>query len=330
MADVTVIGGEKTLLVPQLFPLAGLIFTTGKGITMSEAQRRKELNKNHNDKDLETLKGGLYNERQLVISASKTRETTVSLTTRTIKPENFNVLKAVAGRNQINAWLGQAINYRASLEQEIIMLDDEDIAEAFGFECPTRPSFFVPKKKSTKNDINRFCSLDKAEDLIRMASKEVLEEFGIQNISAMLAAEANAAVYGKQCNNSQSWLRRLMSADQQTDGYDKKADGFLFKAFKVLRYKKSDFEAVEKEIMETYTEYQRKRNSYFKQLKDIARRVQMEYDAEYTKQLEEYQAADREYNNAYKIYSQSISDMRTKLVSELASYKIIETPALTK
>lgn len=307
--------------IAKLFPVILFVFDK-LGLSLSESQRIKEEIRNENQRKLKTLEGELYKTKREVISASGTVTEVTELSTK-VKPEDFIVLDEISEKNSRAAWLGQAINLVQVIRLKLVGTTDSVLASTFGI---VEPSFNVPmpvKKMATmSSDIEKYCDLDNAEELFRQASMELLNKIG-GFMKDAIALEGAAAVYGKQVHND-SFIRKMMNAPKTKETTTKETSTIIVYSTPVLGYEKEEFTELEKQLVAQYTELQQKRNSIFKQIKDIARTLQLEYDEEYKAEVENWRKLQSEYLSAMTAYSAEINKLRTELLQEIASFKVKE------
>lgn len=309
--------------IVKFFPIVAFIFSIEKGLSSSEAQRRKEDNKNKTEKELKTLESPIYIEKREIFGSNGNYSENRKKLEYTVKPENFSVIGAIANRNKENAWFGQALILKDNLRVKVGLLSQEEIAAAFGIEHPHFETKGIVQKRATLMNIDHYCELDKSEELIRNASMELLEKIGYAKIRELLELEAIASTYGKRVH-SDSFLMKLERADFSVGKNSMSNESIIVNVVNVLAYNKNDFEAITEELREKYTEYQMQRNGVFKFIKDTARALERQYQEEYIKEQNQYYADHSVYQDELKLYKSKVEAIRTELLQEVAALRILE------
>lgn len=313
----------------KLFPLLSVIFTndSSKGISLSEAQRIKENNKNKVEKMLNKLNNNeIYINKREIIS-----NTSVNITESTlpniVKPEDFDCLSEIADLNSQSAWLGQAISYAEECRNNIKNFNEhyETHANLLGL---TKPEFTyqnITKKSifnnSSSHTIDTYCSLDSVESLLRHACEELLNDIEGDIVRKALSAEAKAAVYGKQLHNS-SFIRKVMSA-KEGKPTETSTQGLIIYNQQIPAYNSSTFEETEKEIQNQYDSYQKERNMYIKIIKDKARALDAKFESEYNSALKEQNLLFEKHQQESKEYYSKFNMIKAELQAELAALRVL-------
>lgn len=308
-----------------IFPYISAIFSL-EGISQSEAQRKKEQNKNTIDSkksilDYDSTK--VYKTLRTVISDTNTREDN-PVFNEPYKVEDFNLLEEFAKLNSVSATLGNAIKRKEDIIKAINSLSFDDISMYFNIE---KPSFNVtqPRKKSVVNfnllNIEKYCELDKVEELFLYANSDLFNLIK-EYYNKGLEVEAQASVYGKYVVNSDSILRTIIKSKDIANKKTTNATNFIIETYDKLNINLEEFKELEEKLMETYTEYQKQRNSIVKNIKDKARELESRYNTEYLQELSEYNKKKLEYSNKYSEYEASLNSIRNELLQEASSLKI--------
>lgn len=314
----------------KFFPFIQCIFSFN-GITMSEAQRRKEANKNNFEALEKELKGEIYSVTSTYITASGVHETTEDPQV-TILPGRFEkILGDTAKLKAENAHYGVAIKMKDELKKLVKELSEEQVGEVFGIkkeveELPAIPSRkLVFGKDRTIRSIEDYSAIDSAEKLLIHASVELINAVGQNVFTEAIQYEALASTIGKQAVHKGSFLRTLMNAPEIVPTVTVSAgDNIIEKQSKKLFYDKNLYGKTAKEMEKKYTEYQKERNYRFALIKDTAEKLQKEYDDNYI--LEEKLRTKILNTNSEKeyIYESQIASAKRELLNEVANLKIIE------
>ena len=307
-----------------IFPYISAIFSS-EGISQSEAQRKKEQNKNTIDSkksilDYDSTK--VYKTLRTVISDTNTREDN-AIFNEPYKVEDFNLLGEFAKLNSVSAILGNAIKRKEDIIKAINSLSFDDISIYFNIE---KPSFNVaqPRKKSLQGiSIDRYCELDKVEELFQYANIDLFNLIK-EYYNKGLEVEAQASVYGKYVVNSDSILRTIVKSKDIANKKTTNATNFIIETYDKLNINLGEFKELEEKLMETYTEYQKQRNSIVKNIKDKARELESRYNTEYLQELSEYNKKKLEYSNKCSEYEARLNSIRNELLQEASSLKIKE------
>lgn len=297
----------------KLFPYAEYLFGV-EGMSLSEAQRQKESNKNEAEKLLQNL---VYDEQRAYaktrISVSSSGETVTKNTLKNPhKIEDFDVLPKVAELYSQSAKLS-IIKYIDEIRKEITNKPDSEFAAMYGINGVTLTP--VQKLATSKiGGVDDYCKIDNVEILIQFANKELLNKIK-DNIFNALEVEASAAVYGNQYANKDCLLRKIASSKNTLASKEIKLDNLLVIEDSEIAIDKNLFTVLEQEISEKYTELQKKRNNYIALIKNAARELQTKYDQEYEIELEKYHASKAQFQV-------EIQKLKSELFKELASLKV--------
>lgn len=297
----------------KIFPWLSVFFST-TGISSSEAQRVKEKNKNESSFLLETLQYSsdrVHSTRRLTVSASAQVESQTD-PKNPHKIEDFDVLEQVIKLNQESAQLG-LIKFLEDIRVQI--QEGPSVMLGNFFDIKKRVVEKPKALKATVSSIEYFCALDKVEHLIQGAGEGLVAEIG-HLFKEALIAEAKAAVLGNQYNNAGSLLRRISSMPKQGLPEKTTLGDFILIETKELFLDKEEFKKKELEIGKAYDEAQMERNSFVKQIKDAARRLDFEYKAAHQSYAKELAKADKEFED-------EITLLRSELLQEVAALKLV-------
>lgn len=307
----------------KLFPFVSVIFSED-GISSSEAQRKKEENKNWVEKQLEILKwdkNKVYKTVREILSNGEVK-TFDSFPLKSITIEDFNVLVQIAERNKESAIYGSGINRKEDLRKQVEALTNDEISKFFGIELPSFNKQSPVKKQASKHpSIDYYCNVDNLEQLFIHASQELIEKISTLYFKG-LEIEAKAAAYGKQVTEKDCMLRQISKAPQILERNVQNNNSMLVYETPVLYIDKEEFEKLEAKILAEYTEFQMERNSIMKQIKDIARELQRQYDVEYSNALTAYSQEYTKHTQQLNAGVALCEAKKTELLQEVAALKI--------
>lgn len=304
-----------------IFPYISVMFSVN-GISSSEAQRQKESNKNlidHKKHILEYNTDKLYDKYRAIISESTTRNEKVE-SIETINPSDFELLKEFAELNSKSAILGCSLKEKESIINFINELSYESIAGYFGITLPVFNRQY-PKKNELPINIERYCAIEKVEELFKYANKELLDEIKEYYVEGM-QVEAQAAVYGKYVVNEDSPLRLIVKSKPIINKSTFNSTNFIIESYERLNIDLNEFKQLEEELMEHYTSLQKRRNMIMKIIKDKARELVGKYETEYSKELQEYNKENKCYVAMLSEIQSQCNIIKNELLQEAASLKI--------
>jgi hypothetical protein len=326
----------------KLFPILGILYTIDKtkGVSISEANRRKTANTNESEKILRTLRGTVY---ETVVQGLTTKgwqaDKAVGKISK-VDPTTFiEKVEQVVANNVENASLGQ-LKYIATLRERLEQMEMNDLALKMEVEIPQPAPYDVPEVKQVllmkKNQYNQevhisideFCAMPRVENMLRVCSQELIDRITKEHgniFGKMLKNEAISATYGKQLDNG-SFIRNLMNAEEVVDKGttgDYGLKNMFINKYQRLAYDKADFEGIEDEMKKRRDEMQNQRNGHVAIIKTAARTLQMEYINEHKKAQEKYSAKVREYNTAQSEYVTQMNALRQELLKELLEIKVV-------
>lgn len=301
----------KKLIV--LYPFLPVLYGE-KGISSSEAQRKKEENKNKATFLLEELipnNSRMYTKVRETLSESGFNSVNSEVENPHL-PEHFNILPQVQELYYQSAIFGAGLNTAVFIREEIEKMTAEDLGKSFDIIfTQTSPN----KKKAVKTDITAFCNFDRIEDLLRTSSLELVNELA-PLFREGLILEAKAAVLGNQYTINNSLLRTISKAPQIIEGKTIELANMVIYEKQVLNINKDEFAEVEKSISKEYESLQNQRNYIVKQIKDAARALDLKYTQEYQKENQQYIADFKDFNTKIDI-------LRTELLQEAAGLRIL-------
>ena len=310
-------------LLSKFFPYVEVVFSEN-GVSSSEAQRRKEDNKNKNTPLLAKLSFSLdklYVDKTECLGVDNSiTETTLA---EVITPSDFDVLEDIAERNAESAMFGFGLNTKKNLLDSINTLSYDHIAHLMGFEKPNNKAVLPTKNNAIKvNNVSWFCTLEEVEELFIYSSKELLSLLGKDHYTKAMQLEAQASVYGNHVAIPDSFLRKLNAASKTLKPREVSLSNSLLRITPILKVNKEEFVEKDNELMVKYTEYQTQRNGLVKLHKDKARELQRQYDEQYSTELAKYNSAVVEYNNEVKLFESKCETIKTQLTQEVAALKI--------
>lgn len=295
------------LLCPFLKVICNL-----NGISTSEAQRRKEKNKNDAEFLLQNLQPNVdrcFSIKREILTGKRILPTYSECDNpHTVK--DFDCLEEVQNLYAESAIYGCSLGILAKVRKDITEISNEVLAEKLGIS----KTFQQPVKNSAViGNIEYFCNMEKIEDLIPLCDFELLRLVS-HLYKEGLEVEAKAAVLGNQYTKKNSLLRRAsVLSDEKMP--DEKTDGLFVFTTRVVAIDKESFKKKGEEIAKEYTELQQRRNSIMKQIKDAARELELKYNHEYQAHLSRYHAEVKEFESM-------VQGVRLELLQELSSLKI--------
>lgn len=317
----------------SLFPHLSAFLST-KGISMSQASFEKEQAINQANVDfanLNTYNNSLYVDKVTILSERGVGEPEYKSGLHISAVELGEIAERLQNQFIKSSFYGFAIRQKSEILSKIDGLDADSIASVFGIEKPKQFDLKSPvRKQATINkDINKYCEISNVEELFLHASFEL---FGLiqKFYEEGMRSEAICSVLGKYfTNNKSSLLFSIINApliEQGTSVKETVTSTFVVSKERVLNpaYEKESFITLRDKITEVAQEEQRKKNYVLASCKDIARELDIKYQVQYSKELQEYQLAFQKYQHEVADYNNKVEEARASLKQEVASLLIIE------
>lgn len=311
-------------MLSKYFPIVEVLFDE-KGISQSEAQRLKEANKNLIQpqlKEIEFSEDKIYDTKREVISNTGIKDDVILANKILVK--DFEFLYEAGLKYGESAIYNNGIKTKEDLFKKIKNLSSQEIAKVAEINEPVdwRIENKAPIKESAvEGNIDLYCDLDNIESLFAHASHALIYQVSSLYQEGM-RIESQAGILGNQLTKEATMLRKIMNAPAVLKGKQDANQSIIVEYTKVLAVDKEEFKSLYEEMMDNYTNLQMRRNSIVKQIKDAARKLQSQYDNEYS-------VASKAYNEAYRAYVADVQQfdaecekIRTSLLQEVADLKI--------
>lgn len=305
-------------------PVVEKFLSTKDGLSITQANSKKNENTNEAETMLEKFSHPFYNQSFIVVGSGGAVHQDVTVPKLSIS--DFDDLDTVADLYSTNAVLGHAINLFKTVQAEIETMPESKIMELFGIEVPQFSAIHPTAKRIINMPLDRFVELETIEDMVRQLGKEALDKIDTKTILNALALEARAAVYGKQLTKKESYLKQVLAAvKEKILGTKETAFGLVINKIELVYndVEIAQFKILRENLYKHYTSIQGQVNGVKKLIKDTVR--QMVQD-----DLECYKAELSEYNKQLSAYNQAVSEaeaqaeaLRNKALTELASLKIL-------
>lgn len=302
-------------------------FTTSdktSGISTSEAQRVKEKNKNEADRKLKVLNNAkLYKKRIVSISSTTGQKTVTELDSDSksfVKPEDFVEVSNVSTMYKTSAYYGSAINRLSEVSQQISQLTFEQVCEIIGQEIPTEPVFTNKVRQIVSCQENAYYNLERSEELFRYVKDQKTLTRISEFFRPVIEAEAQASIYGKQIHDSS--LQKIVTYPQEIDSTQLSTESSIAFRQEYLGYDVKTFESIFLDFEIKHTEFQKLRNKYFKQIKDIVREELSIAQTEYSAEVDKFNKIKTEYQNEMNRLSALVAEVKQTLNKEFSALRI--------
>lgn len=310
-------------LLSQMFGEVVEKFFSPEGISMSEAQRRKNSNTNSAEKLSGVFSAPVYYAVHTAISSSG--DATKAFPEKKVTPEDFSSLETIAGMFAESAVIGHGINFRNRLERKLLEMSDDEFMKIFGIEYFHAKLSPPVRKTVSRNGIERVLQMERVEDILESLEPGILGELSDKDIFTALSLEAKCAVLGNQLTQKDCFLKRLAASKEKISAGETQTNFALLVKENIRNYSELDvleFSKLQEELYEEYSTLQKELNSFKKQLKDLIRAKQLEFDKESSSLQNVYLGEMRREGEERNAASAKVQEIKTAAMQELASLKI--------
>jgi hypothetical protein len=313
-------------LLHKVCPLTAIYFgETGLSATLANSKKNENANENaYLIRDIHSF--NLYETHLTIVSDKGTQVNKVSI--NKLKPENFDVLSAVAKNNGENALLGNAIKiFNESMDlikktsaQKLVEFNNGDVT------LPELPQSKERKLSVIAGTVDSIVQMERVEEIVANCTASVLERLDASLIKKALKLESEAATLGNVLTKKDCFLQIIIAAEPELATQETVANFALVIKQPKLAYSPDEVESFKNlflSLQKKYQNIQGQLNGIKKTIKDTIRMTDVEFAKDYESNL-------AVFRKEYQIYQDKVNQinaqgevLRQQLVQELLKLKIL-------
>jgi|GEM_PF-5045977 len=312
-------------LLNKVFPLLQFYFgKEGLSATLANARKNENTNENnHLTKDLQSAE--LYETHLTLVSDRGTQTNQVSV--RKLKPADFDILNSVAKNNAENALLGNGIKIFNKALETIRSLSALELTEKNGGDVSLPVVHLLEPRKTAVvgATVDNVLQLERVEEIMGFCSTEVLEQLDAATVKNALRLESEAATLGLELTKKDSFLQRIISAEQELQPIETVANFAMVIKQPKLAYTGQEVEEFKKlfqNLQKRYLNIQGQLNGIKKNIKDTIRLTDVQFAKDYEARLAIHQSAQNAYSEKLNRINAQGEVLRQQLIQELLTLKI--------